>query len=205
MSRTDKDKPDFVKLKEAFEDGAKVDHYHSAHTGYTRRRVNEASVKVFHVNDKTGISDYYAELKEQGKTPISVETTQYRGLYYSYAHYDWNLSWYDRHEDAELYSSEKPVVKVFYYDYIEIEPLFSSYCTDVEHLDARSRTDTRDGKRISCAPETERRYHKCSKNAVSRSKVKQSLKKVIRHLDDADEYGSIPELTEYYGKKIYTC
>lgn len=206
MSRTDKDIPFFVMKQRDFEDG-KIKHDHTPYKNTVHRYVNKDSIKEFSPDQKSKIAEYAQELRNIGKEPQIVETKQHRGflftdeLYFSLMRRSNGLDSYSE----DLYKNDfKIVVEVFYYDYVERKARFSDKCTDVEHYDSHSQTDTRDGKIASCAPVYNyRHYHKCPKNKMSRAKVRQALKNVEKNLHNLDEYGAVAELNEEYDKKIY--
>lgn len=208
MSRTDKDIPFFVKKLHDFEDGNIV-HDHVPYKDKVRRYVNKDSIKEFKPDEKHKIADYANELRSLGKEPQIVETERHRGFGFDNEIY---FSLMRHRNGRNLYSDEiykddyKKIVEVFYYDYVEIENMFSDECTDAENYNLHNNTDKRDGKRVSCGPQySYKHFHKCYKNETSRSKVRQALRKVEKNLDNIDEYGSVAELTEYYGKKTYSC
>lgn len=203
MSRTDKDIPFFVKELYAFQDG-KIHHDHTPKDSYERRVKNTESMKKFLPHEKRKIAEYAEKLRKDGHEPQIEETTEFKYNLYSAYRYLIDDYFDDFYNDVNYY---KKIVIVYHYDYITIEQRYSNECTTAEFYDHNTGTDKRDGKRVSCYADIEnyKQRHKCSKNEISRRKVKQSLKKVQKNLNNLDDFAYEPELTMKYGKKIYTC
>lgn len=198
MSRTFKDKPYHVRLRENMEKGL-IDHDHRPAEARTRvaRYADRALSRTFFKRDTKAIAEYRAFL--DGLDAITYEVVEREGTYT-----------YDRDALRQgvytLVSSPK-TIELQVYRVITYEA--QDLCTDAEHYDPRTQTDTRNGKRARCTPTWTRdlgRWDRGTKNAPTRAAVRAALAKAqgLANSGHLDEAYSDPTYEERFGKKLWT-
>lgn len=172
MSRTLKDVPYKVIEKRALKNGL-VDHDHSNMGQVREFWVNDRNLtKTFEKGESKAIYDY----REYLKTLDNIKVEEVEGGGDVKFH---NLSQHDGFYYERTYEPKTITFEVKSYK----ESRYTNYCTDVDHYDPVTNTDTRDGGRIVCYPEfTQPNGDKFSKSscsccepvdrAVSKSKVR---------------------------------
>lgn len=196
MSRTYKDRPNFVKRAEAMKQG-KIDHNHTL-TSYWRREIH-TTVEVL-ASDQEEI----ARLKEiyQDREDITLEIEHVNAQ----RRYDIDIT--GRHLRVFYTPKTLKFHVIFHAKFIK-PGWYTEYCTDAEHYDARSQTDTRDGKRTSCDPDVP--YHKGSRRRPQTSTTKRRAKldrirktyNVGADLEDWEQDAESVEVTTNYGAKSW--
>ena len=199
MSRTYKDRPNFVKRAEAMKQG-KIDHNHTlAGTSYWRREIHK-TVEVL-ASDQEEI----ARLKEiyQNREDITLKIEQVKAQ----RRYDIDIT--GRHLRV-FYTPKMLKFHVIFHAKFIKPGWCTEYCTDAEHYDARSQTDTRDDKRTTCDPDVP--YHKGPRRHGKTSTTKRRAKlDQIRKCYNAetdwealDEDAESVEVTMNYGAKSWS-
>lgn len=176
MSRTDKDIPEKVKKLYAFQEG-KIDHDHIPRRDSIKEYTVFDSLKLFSNRDKKGVNEYVSYLK---------------GMGYKVVIEDYKI------EDCCKFISVHATRDVQFYS-------LSNECTTVEFYDHNTDTDIRDGRGVTCSADVPYTYF-CPKNVVSRSKARQALRNAMKYIGDdeaLDDFSSVSDITNKYGKKVY--
>lgn len=136
MSRTHKDRPFFVRLREKMEKG-EYDHQHHRYMGSGSYTVSHRV--DFFKKDAKEINDFRNFLIEEG---VEFETEELEALHTPSI----------VNNQAVLVEIMPKKIRFRYKQKAENKWAHSDYCTDLEHYDPHTQTDTRDGKRASCLP-----------------------------------------------------
>lgn len=185
MSRTHKDRPFFVRMREKVEKG-EYDHWHHHGLGSKKRVVSYQM--DFKKKDAKEINEFRNFLIEDG---ISFEEEELEALY------KFNMV----NEDNWIREEIAPKrIRFKYEQEVETKRGYSSYCTDLEHYDPHTQTDTRDGKKASCLPFVITYCH-CSfcspprkNNKTKRNASLNSIAKAYNNRIDYDELYEFDDL-----------
>lgn len=204
MSRTWKDRPIHVREREAMEQG-RIHHFHDyfgreprVREGYFADR--ELSLK-FYKHETKAIARHRAKLDQLvdegavSRYELIEIPTQFRVL---------------RDEDGlgcEFERTPKVIEFAVYRLYVHT---YQDLCTDAEHFDPRTRTDTRNGLRATCTPDWSA-YEGLGGSSLirkrnERSEVRAALRKALTEIDmdDLEDEGySDPTYELDYGRKIW--
>lgn len=199
MSRTWKDRPMRVRLHENMKNGH-IDHDHTASVvrtriGYSPDR--ELSI-IFYKWAQKEIDEHKAFLDSLGDEIV-----------YEIEEKD-SVRMFDRGAAlAGFYSSPTYTLKTVCFVVRRVYTYESNdLCTDADHYDSFTKTDTRNGKAARCTPAWSydlSYWGTPHKNAPTRASVKASLKTALDYAnsEEFDEYYSDVTYEMPYGKKVW--
>lgn len=225
MAKTTKDQPFHIVFKEAYKD-TPLHHEHTklGKTYYTKR----STWYVFDKGDSANIADFEHWLQEENLEYEKHEEDRakeyFKNLYYTDPYY-----WYEiaehQNETGEFLAQHfiQNTEHVIQYNKYDIQPKkiyfriieeyvlqeYTAYCTDYEHFDSTTFTDTRDNKTVTCLPQYDKlpkRYftpHEFTERHA-RSTRKTTLKEMAKLYNSGEDINDDnPILVEEFKPYLY--
>lgn len=208
MAKTEKDKPFSIVVKEAYKTNP-IQHEHDK-LGATYSRT-KSEWYVFEKSQSADIAAFENFLQAEGLDYQKHEENRakdyFRNLYYSDPYY-WHEIAEHQNETGVFLASHfvQPTEHKTAYNKYEIPPKriyfrvkkehlfqeYTGYCTDYEHFNPESFTDTRDNKPVTCLPHYDALPHRyfgrqVEKERHPRSERKATLKELAQMYNNGEE------------------